>query len=437
MNNLIRRRVSQNRKRLVEGRYDLDLTYITDNIIAMGYPADKTIQTIIRNHINHVSKFLRERHQNSYKIFNLCAESDYDFNYFQNMVEVIPFEDHNPPKFLQICEFCAKADSWLKEKFGNVIIVHCKAGKGRTGTMISCYLIHSKLSSTPFIAMREFEKKRTKDLRGVTIPSQRRYVEYYGDFLKNNRVYKDLEIQILSIVISQVPNFDSKHLSLQIHKKDQDKKLYDSRLVKVGSNEGNIFRFNISDSNSITGDIKIIFLNKTKDVLFSVTFNTFCSFNLPHDNEYALDENSYQGRKHIDNNNNIIWTLTRDQIDGAPKSKHLDSSCKMEFKINVVNRASDQIALSDPVEIPLNEFNRISTYDNVDDNILSNNSMMKIPHDNIIKEGEEDISKTNDFNDQNNNGTKISQFLARIVKKKKRKKSIYKANILNSRIFGM
>ena len=36
MNNLIRRRVSQNRKRFVEGRYDLDLTYITDNIIAVN-----------------------------------------------------------------------------------------------------------------------------------------------------------------------------------------------------------------------------------------------------------------------------------------------------------------------------------------------------------------------------------------------------------------
>jgi hypothetical protein len=35
--------------------------------------------------------------------------------------------------------------------------------KGRTGTMISCYLIHSMLFNDPFEAMNEFDGKRTKD----------------------------------------------------------------------------------------------------------------------------------------------------------------------------------------------------------------------------------------------------------------------------------
>ena len=58
MNNILRRRVSQNRKRYTEDHFDLDLTYINESIIAMGYPSDKPIQSLIRNPIEEVSKFL-------------------------------------------------------------------------------------------------------------------------------------------------------------------------------------------------------------------------------------------------------------------------------------------------------------------------------------------------------------------------------------------
>lgn len=45
------------------------------------------------------------------------------------MVDLFPIEDHNPPQFLQIPEFCCKVDFWLKADEKNVAIVHCKAGK--------------------------------------------------------------------------------------------------------------------------------------------------------------------------------------------------------------------------------------------------------------------------------------------------------------------
>lgn len=44
---------------------------ICDNIIAMGLPAQKFIDAMARNPLDVVQRYLKENHNNAYKIYNL------------------------------------------------------------------------------------------------------------------------------------------------------------------------------------------------------------------------------------------------------------------------------------------------------------------------------------------------------------------------------
>lgn len=52
--NSIRKLVSGNRRRMTDGDYNLDLTYITPRVIAMSYPAHGIMESFYRNPIEKV-----------------------------------------------------------------------------------------------------------------------------------------------------------------------------------------------------------------------------------------------------------------------------------------------------------------------------------------------------------------------------------------------
>lgn len=181
-----RHAVSQNKRRYQEGGFDLDMTYITENIIAMGFPAGDLssgflgyVEGFYRNHMEEVIKFFETHHQGKYKVYNLCSERLYDASLFEGKVASFPFEDHNCPPIQLIISFCQSAYSWLKEDIENVVVVHCKAGMARTGLMISSLLLYLKFFPTAEESIDYFNQKRCIDGKALVLPSQIRYVKYF------------------------------------------------------------------------------------------------------------------------------------------------------------------------------------------------------------------------------------------------------------------
>ncbi|XP_033743913.1 phosphatidylinositol 3,4,5-trisphosphate 3-phosphatase TPTE2-like isoform X2 [Pecten maximus] len=178
-----RRMKSQSKQRYRKEGFDLDLCYVTERVIAMSFPSTG-VRAMYRNPIGAVAKFLDTKHTDHYRVYDLCSELNYDRSIFHKQVRKVKIDDHNVPRLKDMMAFCLDVREWLAADDKNVIAVHCKGGKGRTGTMICIWLIHTELFNEAQQSLDYFGKRRTElnvgsTFQGVETPSQCRYVEYY------------------------------------------------------------------------------------------------------------------------------------------------------------------------------------------------------------------------------------------------------------------
>ena len=130
--NFFKRIVSKQKRRFQDTDFDLDMSYITEKVIAMGFPSTG-VETIYRNSLSDIIKFFHIRHNDQVKVYNLCLEKDriYNKSVFPNVkVGLFPATDHNPSPIKLILEFCIDICLYLINNPEGVAAVHCKAGKG-------------------------------------------------------------------------------------------------------------------------------------------------------------------------------------------------------------------------------------------------------------------------------------------------------------------
>ncbi|XP_060078284.1 phosphatidylinositol 3,4,5-trisphosphate 3-phosphatase TPTE2-like [Ylistrum balloti] len=311
-----RRVVSQNKRRYQKNGFDLDLCYITERVIAMSFPS-KGMMAMYRNPVREVARFFDEKHKDHYRIYNLCSERDYDEELFHNRVERVFIDDHNVPRLSEMVDFCANAREFMNEDTQNVIAIHCKGGKGRTGTMICTWLIDCGLFEDAEESLGYFGDRRTdltvgKTFQGVETPSQSRYVGYY------EKVKKDLEGQLpprkekkmTSVKIeglTGVGNGDGSDFSMEI--RVDGLLIYECRfgdnincqMMKYTDSDSIVV--NLQNSPTLFADVKLRFFSSAKNI---PKIYDNCAFFLWFHTSF-IESNKLR--------------LTRDEIDNPHKKK--------------------------------------------------------------------------------------------------------------------
>eukprot|EP01017_Pseudomicrothorax_dubius_P007925 TRINITY_DN1254_c0_g2_i4.p1 TRINITY_DN1254_c0_g2~~TRINITY_DN1254_c0_g2_i4.p1 ORF type:complete len:288 (+),score=45.20 TRINITY_DN1254_c0_g2_i4:476-1339(+) len=246
----------------------------------MGFPS-QNFEKIYRNNMVDVQRFLEKRHAGHYRVYNLCSERNYDESCFNNNVGCYPFDDHQAPPFHLIFEFCQDIDAWLKKDPANIAAVHCKAGKGRTGLMVCCYLIFSKMFPNAYEALRYYGMIRTKNTRGLTIPSQIRYVFYFEESLQKGLTFRTLPVKRLKINLlrlTSLPNLGITGRCEPWFRLKCGSVVYSSKDDNMEYPRDGPLEFQLEDI-YVVGDVKLEFFSKgllnMQTKLFSCWFNTY------------------------------------------------------------------------------------------------------------------------------------------------------------------
>ena len=230
--NYLRKIVSGKKNRFQGKGFNLDLTYITPRIIAMSLPGEG-VHKLYRNSIDHVSQLLNDNHRSKYRIFNLSGLK-YDYSKFADAVEEFKWEDHYPPPIDLLFSACSKMHDWLTQNIEHVVVVNCRAGKGRTGTLIVCYLLYSGRFTKAEEALKYYKIKRFSVGGGVTQPSQIRYVKYFFKILRSKKKSPNL-LQLRCIKLKTAPHMSRNSCRPVIEIKLNKAKVFNNKKVNRDS----------------------------------------------------------------------------------------------------------------------------------------------------------------------------------------------------------
>jgi len=99
----------------------------------------------------------------------------------------LPIPDMQAPTLTRAAALCKDIDRWLAA--GEVVALHCKAGLGRTGTLLAAYWLWQ--GNGQRTALESIDRVRRLDAAMIQAPSQTAFLSGFADFL-SRRPYPPL-----------------------------------------------------------------------------------------------------------------------------------------------------------------------------------------------------------------------------------------------------
>ncbi|XP_076980817.1 phosphatidylinositol 3,4,5-trisphosphate 3-phosphatase TPTE2-like [Tamandua tetradactyla] len=232
-------------------------------------------------------------------------------------------DDHNVPSLSEMVEFTKEVDMWMSKDEKNIIVIHCKGGKGRTGTMVCAWLIASEIFTTAKESLYYFGERRTDKtistkFQGVETPSQHRYVGY---FEKVKNIYqwtlpprKPLVIKRIVIhSIHGIGNGTGSDLQVQIimQKTTVFSCCNSKKCNRFHDPERDSVTFDLLDCPTLYDDIKVKFLSFSN----IPKYYDDCPFFFWFHTSFIQDNRLYLSRNELDNpHKEKLWKIYRKEF---------------------------------------------------------------------------------------------------------------------------
>ncbi|XP_073503549.1 tensin-1 isoform X11 [Phyllobates terribilis] len=264
----------------MEDSCELDLTYITERIISVTFSAGTEEASFCRN-LKEVAHMLKSKHGDNYLIFNL-SERRHDISKLHSKVLDFGWPDVHAPALEKVCSICKAMDTWLNADPHNVVVIHNKGNRGRTGVVIAAYMHYSNISASADQALDRFAMRRFYEDKVLPVgqPSQKRYIHYFSGLLSGAIKMNNKPLFLHHVIMHGIPNFESKggcRPFLKIYQAMQP--VYTSGIYNVQGDSHTSICITIEPGLLLKGDILLKCYHKkyrspTRDVIFRVQFHT-------------------------------------------------------------------------------------------------------------------------------------------------------------------